>query len=193
MDLETRIARLEKRMRWWPITIGLALAAGVSLGSRARAEAPAKSLVLVDGDHKVTLEPAGLHFEGPDEHAILDPRKLDLAAPGGSATLTTERLTIASKAQRAAVLSVEDSTGQVALFLSNDAVHRLRAIASPAATELHVESDRTKVDIHAANDARVSATGGGADAEISIDNGTPCWMLAPAVAGKAQRTCNTAK
>src|SRR5438067_11366500 len=110
MDLDARIARLEKRMRWWPITLAVALAAGVSIGSRANADAPAKQVVLTDGDRKVTLEPAGLRFDGPDEHAILDPRKLDLASPAGSATLTPDHLTIANKA-RSATIAVDDQAG----------------------------------------------------------------------------------
>jgi hypothetical protein len=177
MDLETRLARLERRMRWWPISVGIALAVGVSIGSRATADAPPKQVVLTDGDRKVTLEPAGLRFEGPD----------------GNASLGPDRLTIASAKGRSALIAVDDQNAAVSFVVANDANHRVRAVATSAASEVSVESDRTKVDLHAANDARASATGGGADAELSIDNGVPCWMLAPAVAGKAQRTCNTAK
>src|SRR5437667_6470007 len=120
MDLETRVERLEKRMRWWPLTIAAALAAGVTIGSRATADAPAKEIVLTDGDRKVTLEPTGLRFDGPDEHAILDPRKLDLAAPGGSATLTPDRLAIASTKGRSATLVVDDQQASVSFVIAND-------------------------------------------------------------------------
>jgi len=164
-------------MRWWPLTIAAALAAGVTIGSRASADAPARSVQLADGDRKVSLDPGGLRFDGPE----------------GSALVAIDRLVLTSARQRTATIAIDDANASVSLSLSSDASHRVRAVASGAASELHVESDRTKVDVNAANDGRVSVTGGGADAEIAIDNNTPCWMLAPAVAGKAQRTCNTAK
>jgi hypothetical protein len=191
-DLHRRVRRLEHA---WPVTVALALAAGISIGSRAGADAPVKQVVLVDGDRKVTLDPDGLRFDHPEEHITLDYRGLDLSTRGATATIGPDRVTLASKtSQRLATLAVDEASGTVSLALANDASHRIRAAASTAATELSVASDRTAVETHAANDARISVRGGGADAELSLDAASvPCWMLAPTVSGKAQRTCNTAK